>query len=257
MPIVPDDHFSPVAEAYSKGRLSYPSTLFDHLAGYCEERELAWDCATGSGQAVPELARRFRRVVATDISSELLSRAEKLPNVTYAKAPAESCGIAGGSVDLATVAQAIHWLDLGAFWAELRRVLRPRGVFAFWGYNWPEVNDRVDSVLGRLRLVLQPFWPGRSAVLHSGFRGLEAPFARLASPGFAIEASWTRADYLAHIQSWSAVRYCREAGRETILSDFQSQLSDVWREEERHRARWPLLLQVYRNEPPDASSQQS
>jgi SAM-dependent methyltransferase len=241
-----EDHFSNIAAAYSKGRLGYPSSLFDYLAGLCEKHELAWDCATGSGQAVPELARRFQRVVATDISSELLSRVERFPNVVYAKAPAENSGINERSVDLATVAQAIHWFDLQNFWTELKRVLKPRAVFAFWGYNWPIVDAPTDSLLDEFRVALQPYWPKRSAILHSEYRTLEVPFDRLAAPPFEMRVSWTSSDYLGHVQSWSAVRYCCESGHEDIIANFRSKLKQIWPEGVKHGARWPLHLRVYR-----------
>jgi ubiquinone/menaquinone biosynthesis C-methylase UbiE len=242
----PEDHFSRIAAAYLKGRLGYPASLFDYLAGLCENHEQAWDCATGSGQAVPGLACRFKSVVATDISGELLAGAEMFPNVIYSKAPAESSGIDRSSVDLAIAAQALHWFDLQMFWAELRRILKPRGIFAFWGYTWPIVDARVDSLLDHFCVALKPFWPGRSSILHSEYRAVEPPFQKLATPPFEMSVAWTSADYLAHVQSWSAVRYCRERGREDIVADFQSRLTSGWSENERREARWPLHLGVFR-----------
>jgi ubiquinone/menaquinone biosynthesis C-methylase UbiE len=243
----PDDHFSKIASAYLKGRFGYPSSLFEYLAGLCKDREKAWDCATGSGQAVPGLACLFESVIATDISSELLAGGERLPNVLYSKAPAEASGIAGKSVDLAIAAQAIHWFDLQAFWLELMRVLKPCGIFAFWGYTWPTVDPRVDSLLGYLRTSLKPYWPGRSSILHSEYRTLEAPFQRVPAPPFEMKISWTASDYLAHIQSWSAVRYCLERGGEDVIADLKTRLATVWPQHEVREARWPLHLGVYRH----------
>ena len=50
------DHFSGHAADYAKFRPNYPPKLFDHLASISPKRELAWDCATGSGQAAVGLA---------------------------------------------------------------------------------------------------------------------------------------------------------------------------------------------------------
>jgi SAM-dependent methyltransferase len=241
-----EDHFSTIAAAYARGRFGYPAALFDHLSGLCEEHGLAWDCATGSGQAVPGLASRFRNVIATDISGELLEQAEKFPNVVYTKTPAENSGIGQGRVDLATVAQAIHWFDLPSFWVELKRVLKRRAVFAFWGYTWPIVDARVDALLDLYRLALQPYWPERSAALQEEFRKLDAPFERLSAPAFEIGAAWTRSDYLTHVHTWSAVRYCRDGGRNDINAAFESQLGQAWPENEQREVHWPLHLKVYR-----------
>lgn len=59
----------PLAQLYSRCRPDYPPELIDFLAGLCPGRSLAWDCATGNGQAARLLARRFDRVVATDTSA--------------------------------------------------------------------------------------------------------------------------------------------------------------------------------------------
>lgn len=62
------DHFSTTAAAYSVFRPRYPAALFGWLASVAPNREMAWDCATGSGQAAIELTERFAQVVATDPS---------------------------------------------------------------------------------------------------------------------------------------------------------------------------------------------
>ncbi len=109
------DHFSRVAPAYASSRPGYPEALFDYLASLPPRTALAWDCAAGTGQASIPLASRFNQVIATDISVAMLSQASPHPRVEYRAVPAEASGLADGTVDLVTVAQALHWLDLDAF----------------------------------------------------------------------------------------------------------------------------------------------
>jgi hypothetical protein len=45
------DHFSARSDDYARYRPTYPDKLFQYLASVVEERSVAWDCATGSGQA--------------------------------------------------------------------------------------------------------------------------------------------------------------------------------------------------------------
>ena len=110
------DHFSEVAGAYAEFRPRYPDALFDWLAEVAPRRELAWDCATGNGQAAVALARVFDRVVATDASAEQVDAARPHPRVEYRVAPAEESGLASDSADAVTVAQAVHWFDRPAFY---------------------------------------------------------------------------------------------------------------------------------------------
>lgn len=242
----PEDHFSPIANAYARGRIGYPAALFDFLTRLCPARDVAWDCATGSGQTVADLAGRFERVVATDISPELLGHAPAFPNVTYSVAPAEQAPLDPKSVDLVTVAQALHWFDLPKFWAELQRVLKPGGIFAFWGYTWPKVDAAVDAELDPLRNTLAPFWPPQTAILQDEYRGVSVPFAPVATPSFDATATWTRHDYLAHLGSWSAVRYCRERTGSDPLPALDQRLASLWPNDEKKSVHWPLVLRVTR-----------
>src|SRR5437764_2789848 len=118
------DHFSKQAVDYAKFRPRYPKKLFRWLASIAPGTELAWDCATGSGQAAVELAECFDRVIAIDASEKQIANAERHPCVEYRIATAEQSGLEAGSVDVVTVAQALHWFDLQQFYAEARRVLK-------------------------------------------------------------------------------------------------------------------------------------
>ena len=121
------DHFSKNASGYSSYRPNYPGELFGYLASVAPSRKCAWDCATGSGQAAVPLAGYFDEVHATDASENQILKASPADNLIYSVSPAEACGLSGGSVDVVTVAQALHWFDIDAFGREVERVLCPGG----------------------------------------------------------------------------------------------------------------------------------
>lgn len=139
------DHFSTRSDDYARYRPRSPAGLFDWLAVRCEARSLAWDVATGSGQAATELASRFERVIATEASAAQLANAEPWPNVEYRCEPAERSTLDTGSAEVITVAQALHWFDHGAFFAEAERVLKPGGLLAVWCYEIFETAPAVDA----------------------------------------------------------------------------------------------------------------
>ena len=43
--------FAVASDSYAIARPQYPADLFRWIAGQCENVEMAWDCATGNGQA--------------------------------------------------------------------------------------------------------------------------------------------------------------------------------------------------------------
>jgi ubiquinone/menaquinone biosynthesis C-methylase UbiE len=84
-----------------------------------------------------ELSRLFHRVVASDSSAAQLSHATARPNVQYVQAAAEQLQGDPGAADLVCAAQALHWFDRPAFYAQAARVLKPSGVLAAWCYGRP------------------------------------------------------------------------------------------------------------------------
>src|SRR4051794_21677502 len=144
------DHFSGHAAVYASFRPGYPAALFDFATSLAPGRSLAWDCATGNGQATAGLAERFARVIATDASAAQLAQATPHPRIEYRQAPAEQSGLADRSVDLVTVATALHWFDFDRFYAEAERVLIPGGALVAWAYNLPRVSPELDVLMDRL-----------------------------------------------------------------------------------------------------------
>ena len=69
------DHFSGHADRYGAYRPTYPAALFEYLASLCPCHDLAWDCATGNGQAAHALVSFFRSVVATDARERQIAQA--------------------------------------------------------------------------------------------------------------------------------------------------------------------------------------
>jgi hypothetical protein len=55
--------------------VTFPGPLFAYLASLASAHDLAWDCATGNGQAALGLTPHFDAVVATDASQEQIARA--------------------------------------------------------------------------------------------------------------------------------------------------------------------------------------
>src|SRR5262245_60229759 len=129
------DLFSLQAADYARFRPVYPGELFAWLASKAPARRLAVDVGTGNGQAAIALAAHFGCVIGVEPSDEQRRNASPAPNVEYRRGTAEATGVDAGSADLLTVAQAFHWFKQAPFFAEVRRVVRPGGCFAFWCYG--------------------------------------------------------------------------------------------------------------------------
>lgn len=243
-----ENFFARVASQYSRFRPRYPAELFAFLAAISPGRSLAWDCATGSGQAAQSLAHQFEQVVATDISDELLAQAAPQDGITYRNASALASGLPGGAVDLVTVANAMHWFHGDAFAAEVRRVLRPGGIIAAWSYACAEITAAIDRLTRRLHdEIVDPFWIEPNRIVERGYRDLHFPFEPVAAPPFEITGRFDLLQLEGYLRTWSAcVKYQQRHGVDPV-SLVHGELLQAWGEPSRPRqVRWQMHLRVGR-----------
>lgn len=238
------DNFSAVAAGYSRYRPSYPDALFEWLAGIAPRRGAAWDCACGSGQASAGLAAHFARVAATDASAGQIEKAKPHAKIAYRVAVAERTDFADHSFDLILVAQAAHWFDFDAFYAEVRRVARRDAVLVLAAYELHRVSPEIDAVIDELHgPVLGDYWPPERRHVEAGYRTIPFPFADIETPGFTLTAKWTADQAIGYLNTWSSVsRYRAETGKDP-LERFAGPLRDAWGRRARP-VRWPLILRA-------------
>ena len=241
------DYFSSQAAEYARFRPRYPTELFAYLAEVVPDHALAWDCATGSGQAAIPLTQYFDRVIATDMSEAQIRHAEQHPRVEYRVAPAEASGLATGSANLITVAQALHWLDLDGFYREARRVLTPSGALAVSSYGSASLDDdKLSEALAHLEwTTLGTYWPPRRQLVGEALLGLAFPFREVQPPQFHLEVRWTLAELMGYVRSWSATaRYVAAHGTDP-LPELEAAMRPHWGSPDRKRVvRWPFVLRV-------------
>lgn len=222
--------FATVAREYANFRPGYPPELFAWLARVSPSREAVWDCGCGSGQASVALAEHFTVVHATDVAPEQIAVAKPHPRVQYTVASAERSGLPAHSVDLVTVAQALHWFDVNAFYAEAARVARRGALLAVWNYPRPQF---VDAELDRRFLafysqVVGPYWPPERRHIESGYRTLPFPFEEIEAPEFALELSWNLEQVLGYVGSWSATARYRKALGADPVPLLRDSLAPAW-----------------------------
>jgi hypothetical protein len=231
-----------VASAYARFRPRYPRALFDALTGLAPARHAAWDCATGSGQAAVALAQDFARVIATDVSAGQLGAAERHQRVLYVRARAEAVPIRSRSIALVTVAQALHWIDLDAFWAEVGASSRPPESSPS-GATTSAASRRRSTRSSSATTVRQwAFDAGRA--LQGGYRDVPFPFEEISIAPPAMTTHLTLDDFLGFVGTWSATERYREAHSEDPLPALAADLGRWWKPGDARAVEWPLSLRV-------------
>ena len=97
-------------------------------------------------------------------------------NIEYRCQPAEDLNfLQSNSVDLITVATALHWFDRDVFFKEVDRVLHPEtGVLAIWTYKLGELdNPQADAIYREFFFqVLNSYWDKRGGLANDCYESI-------------------------------------------------------------------------------------
>ena len=239
------DHFTKQAESYAKFRPDYPDDLFKFLASVSPTNELAWDCATGNGQAANGLAKYFKKVIASDASENQVHNAFKNEKIVYKVFPAEKAEIESSTVDLITVAQALHWFNFKNFYSEVRRILRKNGIIAVWMYGLIRISPELDTITNRFdNEILKNYWPPERHFFYEEYKTISFPFELIKTPGFYMSIDWTFENLIGFLSTWSAVQKYKERENSAPVDLIMKDLENAWGKEKIRKAKWDLILKV-------------
>jgi SAM-dependent methyltransferase len=122
-----------MADVYD-ARPAYPKELIDALVALAQGRRVA-DLGAGIGHIALPLAERGFEVVAIEPAQAMLERLaaearKRRLHVRAVHATAEALPLDDASLDLAVVADALHFIDAELVAKEIARVLAPKGALA-------------------------------------------------------------------------------------------------------------------------------
>ena len=126
------ENFTGKAEAYTKGRPGYPKAAIETIFGLAPSGAVFADIGAGTGKFTVKLAERGYSVFAVepnaDMRRQLAITLSPFINAKIMDGTAEATTLPDHSIDILTVAHALHWFNPDAFRAECRRVIKPSGL---------------------------------------------------------------------------------------------------------------------------------
>lgn len=239
------DLFSNHSQLYQKARPCYPQSIANEILKYVEYTEFAWDCGAGSGQFTQVLSPYFSKVIATDLSQQQLDQAPVLSNVQYLAQPAEENDFPSACFDLITVAQAIHWFNFEDFYKEVKRVLKPNGIFAVVGYGLIQVeNEKLQNAIQHLYFeTLKGYWDVERHYVDESYLTIPFPFQEIEMPKLHMEYEWSAIQLLDYFRTWSAIRHYQKQNLDDPLAELKYLFNqnDVV-----YKVQFPILLRIGR-----------
>jgi ubiquinone/menaquinone biosynthesis C-methylase UbiE len=186
---VPEEHaekavrarsFGAAADAYERARPSYPDEAVDWLLPAGAHTVL--DLGAGTGKLTRAQVARGLDVIAVEPIDEMRATLEATLHEVHAlKGTAEEIPLPDQSVDVITVAQAWHWVDVERATAEAARVLKPGGTL---GLIWNRRDERVPWV----KRLSQVMGSGDAEIIELDSITIAPPFG----PTETMTTDWSR-----------------------------------------------------------------
>eukprot|EP00744_Colponema_vietnamica_P025502 GILI01037515.1.p1 GENE.GILI01037515.1~~GILI01037515.1.p1 ORF type:complete len:302 (-),score=53.50 GILI01037515.1:222-1079(-) len=174
------DLFGNQAQLYASFRPRYPAFFVEDILAYAQGSDLLVDVATGSGQVAVPFSEHFSRIIGIDTSESQLQHAQQKDNIEYKLGLAYPLSLESGVADVITVGQALHWFDIPAYFAEVKRVLKPEGVAAILGYGTVSLpdNDPAQAAFSAFYQSLGSYWDCDRSLIDAAFSTVHLPFLR-------------------------------------------------------------------------------
>jgi len=240
------DLFSKQSDLYARYRPTYPKELYDYIVSFVKEKNTAWDCATGNGQAAVVLSEYFKKVIATDISTAQIEKATAKENIEYKVCPAEFTPFTENTFDLVAVAQAYHWLKWDKFRNEVYRVCKPNAVIAVWMYYNNSTGDKKvdDAIHDFYENVTRKYWDYERRYVEEKYFAVEFDYELLPVKDFETTLEWQREDMLGYISSWSAIQKYIKTNGHSPIPIIEKEIKRLWPEGEVKKVVFPIYLKL-------------
>ena len=218
--------FAAVADAYERGRPSYPAEAIDRIIGYFELTHAsdALDLAAGTGQLSRLLRRHVRHLVAVEPAAAMRTKiAASLGDVTAVGGAAESLPLRDGAVDAVVVGEAFHWFQTTAATAEIARVLKARGGVALlwntptWTIESTHWLDAFRDIVARHKRAAGSY-PAGNGCWRGRFERTNL-FEKLVHAKLHHAQTLKPTEFLAQVASWSWIANLEGAQRQAILDE--------------------------------------
>ena len=181
--------FGRTSDNYAAFRDIYPASLYEKLieSGIGKKGQKILDLGSGTAVLPINMSGTGARFTATDISENQIKSGQNLAadkgitNIDFKVCSAEDTSFEESSFDAVTAVQCFHYFNAEKAAREIRRILKPNGLFCKIFMDWMPYEDEKIAEMEKLVLKYNPDWSG------CGFREYNYKFPEWAKGKFAVE----------------------------------------------------------------------
>lgn len=149
------NRFDGFSDIYNNSRPIPPQIITQIIMIYRKSPQMVLDIGSGTGLSTMIWKDISTKVIGIEPNDDMRNTAvsdSKANNVDYQKGFSNNTGLPSDSVDIITISQAFHWMDIQSTLEETYRILKADGVFAVYDCDWPPSIDwKVESEYNKLR----------------------------------------------------------------------------------------------------------
>ena len=246
--------FGKTSESYARFRDIYPKSMYEKLIAFGIGKKGQHILDLGSGTAVlpVNLYPTGAYFTATDIATKQVEYGRKIAvekgmdNIRFKVCSAEDTGFSNNSFDAVTAVQCFPYFDAEKASAEIRRVLKPGGLFCKIMMDWLPQEDKIIAEMIETVKRYNPSWN------PDGFNIPEYRFPAWAKDRFeAVAVESYDTDLVFAKKAWlGRVLTCRGVGA-SLPPDKVAAFRDEYREilakyEEPLRLKHRVHMELYR-----------
>ncbi len=160
------NNFDALSKSYDAARRGYPATVYHFLKKFIPDKHAkVLDLGCGTGIATRELKLYgFKNVTGADKGAKMIQFARKRGGgIHYIVAPAHKLPFKDGELDVVTAFTAFHWFDDAKSVREIKRVLKPGGIFFAVGKTYhssvvPVWHKKVEELRRAYRAIMDRYF---------------------------------------------------------------------------------------------------
>jgi ubiquinone/menaquinone biosynthesis C-methylase UbiE len=181
--------FGRTSDDYAKFRDIYPKSMYDKLVmfGIGKQGQKILDLGSGTAVLPINMYHTGAEFTATDISKNQIeygrkiAKSRNLNKIQFKVCSAENTGFEDNTFDVVTAVQCFQYFNANKTTKEIRRILRPNGLFCKIFMDWLPFEDKIIREMENLVLKYSPDWNG------CGFEKFRYIYPDWAENGFNIE----------------------------------------------------------------------